>query len=243
MKNLMWSIAVVLIALNTGCQQDSESLREIRDGQRELRAKLGDLEKKIDAIASRPAAAPQQQAAVDPNKIYDLPIGDSPVKGPKDAPVTLVEFSDFQCPFCASANNLVEDLLKVYPKDLKFVYKEFPLTQIHPNAMNASKAAQAAKLQGKYWEMHAKLFANSKALDLDSLKKYAAEIPGLDVAKWEKDMASPEVMKAIQADQQLAGTAGVRGTPTLFINGKRVTSRTPDDLKAMVDGALKDKKA
>jgi protein-disulfide isomerase len=215
----------------------------VRDGQRELRAKLEGLEKKIDAIASRPApAAGGAQAQADPNKIYDLPVGDSPVRGPKDAPITLTEFSDFQCPFCASANTMIHQVLQSYPKEVKFVYKEFPLTQIHPNAMPASKAAQAAKLQGKYWEMHEKLFQNAKALDAESLKKYATEV-GLDVAKWEKDKESPEVQKAIQADMQLAGTAGVRGTPTVFINGKRVTSRTVDDMKAMIDAALKEKKS
>lgn len=220
------------------CNND-EAMREIRDGQREIRAKMGDLEKKIDAIASRPAAPAAGQAQQpDPNKIYDLPVGNSPVRGDANGTVILTEFADFQCPFCASAHQLVGQVLAAYPTGVKFVYKEFPLTSIHQNAMNASKAAQAAKAQGKYWEMHDKLFENAKALDMDSLKKYAQEV-GLDVARWEKDMSSPEVQKQIQDDMQLASASGVRGTPTLFVNGKRVMTRTLEDIKKLIDEALK----
>lgn len=227
------------LATLTGCA-DPKAMDEVREGQREIKAKLADLEKKIDAIASRPAA-PAAPSQPDPNKVYDIAVGDSPVKGPADARVTLVEFADFQCPFCSSANTLVHQVLEAFPKDVKFVYKEFPLTQIHPNALPASKAAQAAKLQGKYWEMHDKLFDNAKTLDGESLKKYAQEI-GLDVAKWEKDMASPEVQKAIQDDMKAASAADVRGTPSIFVNGKRVTNRSLDGIKQMVNDALQQKK-
>jgi protein-disulfide isomerase len=134
----------------------------------------------------------------------------------------------------------VDQVLKAYPNEVKFVYKEFPLTSIHQNALNAAKAAVAAQKQGKFWEMHDKLFANQRALLPDNLKQYAQE-SGLDVAKFEKDMTSPEVQKQIDADMKLAQEADVRGTPTLFLNGKRVMNRSFEGLKQMIDEALKQK--
>jgi len=134
----------------------------------------------------------------------------------------------------------VDEVLKAYPKELKFVYKQFPLTSIHQNALNASRAALAAKKQGKFWEMHDKIFANQRALDMDSLKKNAADI-GLDVTKFEQDMASPDVQAQIDEESKLAQASGVTGTPTLFLNGKKVTDRSVDGLKKLIDEALKAK--
>lgn len=133
----------------------------------------------------------------------------------------------------------MDQVLKAYPKEVKFIYKEFPLTSIHQNAMNASKAAVAAQRQGKFWEMHDKLFANQRALGMDNLKQYAQEI-GLDMAKFEQDMNSPEVQNQIQEDTKAAQQAQVNGTPSLFINGKRVMNRSFEGLKQMVDAALKE---
>ena len=134
----------------------------------------------------------------------------------------------------------MDQVLKAYPKEVKFVYKEFPLTSIHQNALNAAKAAVAAQKQGKFWEMHDKLFANQRALSPDNLKQYAQQV-GLDTAKFEKDMASPEVQKQIDDDMKLAQEAEVRGTPTLFLNGKRVMNRSFEGLKQMIEEALKQK--
>jgi protein-disulfide isomerase len=131
----------------------------------------------------------------------------------------------------------VDQVLKAYPKDVKFVYKEFPLTSIHRNALNAARAAVAAQKQGKFWEMHDKIFANQRALSPDNLKQYAQEI-GLDVPRFEKDMASPEVQKQVDDDTKLAQEAQVRGTPTLFLNGKRVMNRSFEGLKEMIDQTL-----
>jgi protein-disulfide isomerase len=134
----------------------------------------------------------------------------------------------------------VDQVLKAYPKDVKFVYKEFPLTSIHRNALNAARAAVAAQKQGKFWEMHDKIFANQRALSPDNLKQYAQEI-GLDVPRFEKDMASPEVQKQIDDDMKVAREVQVRGTPTLFLNGKRVMNRSFEGLKEMIDQALRQK--
>jgi protein-disulfide isomerase len=177
---------------------------------------------------------------LDPNKVYNIPAGNSPFKGPADAPVTLALFSDFQCPFCSQVGGLVDQVLKAYPKEVKFVYKEFPLVTIHQNAMPAARAAVAAGKQGKFWEMHDKLFANQRALQADNLKQYAKDI-GLDAAKFEQDLASPDAQKEIDEDVKLAQQSQVSGTPTLFLNGKRVTNRTFEGLKQMVEEALKPK--
>ena len=123
---------------------------------------------------------------------------------------------------------------------MKFVYKQYPLTQLHANAMNAARAALAAHKQGKFWEMHDKLFANQEALQPDKLKEYAAQV-GLNVARFEKDMASPEVQKQIEEESRVADQSGVTGTPTLFINGKRVQNRSLESLKGMIEESLKNK--
>jgi protein-disulfide isomerase len=188
--------------------------------------------KKIETAAARPPAAPGQP---DPNKIYTIPVGNSAVKGPKGAKVVIAEFSDYQCPFCGQADTLLEQVLTANP-DVAFVYKNFPLTSIHPNAMPAAKAAVAAGKQGKYWEMHKILFANQRALGADQLKEYAKQA-GLDVAKWEKDMNSPEVAEQINTEMKEAQAAEVRGTPTIFVNGKRLGNRSVEGFKQAIDEA------
>jgi protein-disulfide isomerase len=132
----------------------------------------------------------------------------------------------------------VDEVIKAYPKDVNHVFKQFPLVQIHPNAMNAAKASVAAQKQGKFWEMHDILFKNSRKLQPEDIKKYAQEI-GLNVAKFEKDMESPEVAKQIDEDMALARRAAVQGTPTIFVGGKRLMNRSMEGYKAMIDPALK----
>lgn len=231
-------VMVALLFL-AACGANTEEIAKLQEGQRKVEAKLAALEKKVNQVARRPAAPARQQP--DPNKVYNIPVGDSPFKGPADATVVMVEFSDYQCPFCARAEGLVHEVLTAYPEKVKFVYKEFPLS-IHRYAMSASRAAKAAQKQGKFWEMHDKLFANQRALDDESLKKYATEI-GLDVPQFEKDMASPEIQKQITQDMQLARQVGVRGTPTMFLNGKRVVNRTVPGIKQMIDDSLQQKKS
>jgi len=221
-----------LLAL-AACGTNSEDLKQIKDSQRQILAKLADLEKKIEG--AKPVAARPQ---IDPNKVYAIPAGSSPFKGPENAPVVLVEFSDFQCPFCAQMPPVINEVLKAYPNEVKFVYKELPLISIHPYALGAAKAAVAAQRQGKFWPMHDQLFANNKALQPEKLKECAQNI-GLDMAKFEQDLNSPEVQKQIEEDMKLAQQVEVSGTPSLFINGKRVMNRGTDGMKQMIDDALK----
>jgi len=228
---------IALVGL-VGCGATPQDMDDIKKGQKDILAKLESLDgevKELKKAAPAPAAARPQ---VDPNKVYDIPVGDSPLKGPKDAKVTIVKFSDYQCPFCARADPLVNQVLEAFPKDARYTYKQFPLTTIHPNAMPASKAALAAGRQGKYWEMHKLLFDNYRALGADDLKKYAGEI-GLDVPKWEKDKESKEIQDQINDEMKEARAAGVRGTPTIFVNGKRLMNRSFEGFKEAVEAALK----
>jgi len=134
----------------------------------------------------------------------------------------------------------VDQVLAAYPKDVRFIYKQFPLEQIHQNAMNAAKASVAAGNQGKFWEMHDELFKISRNLAMDEIRKKAEEL-GLDMKKFDADMASPETEKAVRADLEVGKTVDVQGTPTMFINGKRVMNRSLEGMKTMVDEELKKK--
>src|SRR5690349_7840310 len=181
------------------------------------------------------AAAPSGKPA--DATIFKVPIDDSPIKGSADALVTLVEFSDYQCPFCSRANATVEQLQKDYGNKLRVVMKQNPLS-FHPRAKPAALGAMAAGEQGKYWEYHEKLFANAKALEDADLEKYAGEI-GLNVARWKTDLAKPEFSAIIDRDQALAGKLGANGTPAFFINGRFLSGAQPiDNFKALIDEEL-----
>ncbi len=223
-----------------GCASGGDDLAEIKEQQRKILAKLDGLEKKLDQRDNRSAL--RARPGLDPNHPYRLPVDKSPVRGAVDAPVTIVEFSDYQCPFCARAEPAIEEVLKDYPGKVRLVYKQFPLTSIHPHALGAAYAAAAAQQQGKFWEMHDLLFANQRALAPEQLASYAKQI-GLDVDKFEKDMDSPEVKGLVQADMRLAQRVGIRGTPTIFVNGRLVQNRSVEGLKQLIDPLLQQHQA
>ena len=191
-----------------------------------------------NAVAQAPAGAAPAQT--DSPWVYAIPAGNSPSKGPADAPVVLVVFSDFQCPYCGQVPRVVDHLLQTYPTEVKVIYKEFPLL-MHANALPAARAALAAQRQGKFWEMHDKLFANQGALTPENFKQFAHDL-GLDMANFEQDMASPAVQQQIDAEMQQGEAARVGGTPALFVNGKRVKNRSFGGLKQAIDQALQEKK-
>lgn len=223
------------VAAQPGCGGDSQDMVELREQQRQILAKLDSIEQRIaqppPERARRPAPGP------DPEKAHEIPVGGSPTKGSESAPVTIVEFSDYQCPFCARSEVLIEQVLREHGGKVRFVYKHFPLLSIHPQALPAALAAAAADRQGKFWEMHAILFANQRALQPEQLKGYAEQL-GLDVEKFEADRQAPEVRKLVQDDVRLAQQLGVRGTPTIFVNGKLLRDRTPEGFGKAIDSAL-----
>ena len=141
-------------------------------------------------------------------------------EGPADAPLTFVEYGDYQCPYCGAAYPVVKRLQKSLGKKLRFVFRNFPLTQAHPYALIAAEAAEATALQGKFWEMHDLLFERQTLLKPEILPLWAKTI-GLNVEQFENDINQDLVQKRIKEDRQSGIRSGVNGTPTFFINGTR----------------------
>jgi protein-disulfide isomerase len=173
---------------------------------------------------------------------YKVPVlAGNPQMGPSDAPVTIVEFSDFECPFCGRVVPTLKDLEKTYGNKIRVVWKNQPLP-FHQNAMPAALTAMEAFAQGKsekFWKMHDKLFENRQALDQPSLEKYGQEL-GLDVAKLKAAIANKTHEASIKADQALAADVGARGTPSFFINGRPLRGAQPiDKFKEIIDDELK----
>ncbi|GEL72806.1 DsbA family protein [Myxococcus virescens] len=189
------------------------------------------------AAPNSPAApAPGGRRPVDPT-VFKVPIENSPTHGSADALVTVVEFSDYECPFCSRANVTIEKLQEQYGKKLRVVMKQNPLS-FHPRAKPAAIAAMAAGEQGKYWEYHAKLFANQKKLDDASLEQYAKEL-GLNLDKWKAELNNPKFQDIITRDQALAGQLGASGTPAFFINGRFLSGAQPiANFQALIDEEL-----
>ncbi|AKU91075.1 DsbA family protein [Vulgatibacter incomptus] len=183
-------------------------------------------------VAQRPAAAGDQA-------IFNVPFdATQPMKGSKDAKVTIIEVSDFQCPFCNRVGPTVKQIEDAYGKDVRFVWANNPLG-FHPNAMPAAEAAYAAHEQGKFWEMHDKLFANQSALTRENFEKFAQEL-GLDMAKFKAAIDSGKFKGQIEKEQALYTSRGARGTPGFFINGRLVSGAQPfDNFKRVIDEEIK----
>jgi len=144
------------------------------------------------------------------------------VQGLSQAPIELIEYGDFQCPYCRKANSIVKEVQKQMGDNLKFVFRNFPLTELHANALHAALAAEAAGLQNKFWEMHDILFENQKFLDDAYLMQYAKNI-GLDIKQFEIDFSKPDILQKVKDDVLSGERAGVEGTPTFFVNGQIYT--------------------
>jgi protein-disulfide isomerase len=178
-----------------------------------------------------------QMAQADPAKTYKVPVGDSYAKGAKQAKVTIVMFSDFQCPFCKRVEDTIKEIEKNYAQTVKIVWKNNALP-FHQNALSAAEAAMAAGEQGKFWEMHDKLFQNQQALDRASLEKYAGEL-GLNLGKFKAALDSGKFKASIQADIALAGKLGARGTPAFFVNGRFLSGAQPyANFKQLIDSEM-----
>ena len=147
------------------------------------------------------------------------PVGERDhVQGPADAPVTLVEYGDYQCPYCGSAHLMLQEIQRRLGDQLRFVFRNFPLTESHPYALQAAEAAEAAAEQGKFWEMHDYLFEHQKRLDRDHLLQYAGTL-GLDTERFRRALDSEAELPRIRDDYRSGEESGVQGTPTFFING------------------------
>jgi protein-disulfide isomerase len=164
-----------------------------------------------------------------------------PAKGPESAPVTIVEFSDFQCPFCSRAKGTVDEVVKTYGDKVRLVFRHFPLS-FHQDAPKAAEASACAADQNKFWEFHDKLFSNQAALKVDDLKKAAADL-GLDTARFNECLDSGKKAELVKKDQTAGEKAGVTGTPAFFINGIALSGAVPaEEFKAIIDSELSKKK-
>lgn len=165
--------------------------------------------------------------------------------GPEDAPVTLEEFGDFQCPPCGLLHPVLKTMEKEFGSQLRVVFRHFPLAQTHPHAVPAARAAEAAGMQGKFWEMHDMIFENQRAWQatFDArpiFESYAVKL-GLDIPKYTRDLMSSAVDQRIALDGRRAAALGVNGTPTVFMNGREIPfeSLPPEKLRPLIQAELK----
>jgi len=167
--------------------------------------------------------------------VQNISVDDDPSHGPATAPVTIVEFTDFQCPACAAMHPVLEEVLKSYGDKVRFVVRDFPLDR-HENARKAAEAANAANAQGKFFEYIALLFKRQQALDIPSLKKYASEL-GLDRARFDSALDRGTYAAEVQADIEAGEMYGVNVTPTIFINGVQLRTLSAEGLREAIDRA------
>jgi protein-disulfide isomerase len=183
------------------------------------------------------AESVKQGRAQVPREVQTVALGASPSRGPVSAPVTVVVFSDFQCPFCSRGEATMEQLEAMYPGKIRFVFKNQPLP-FHEHARLAARAALAAHEQGKFWQYHHLLFAHQDALDRASLERYAHDV-GIDLPLFRAALDSPRIDALIDADMAEAHRLGVNGTPAFFINGRNLQGAQPLEVfRAMVEEVL-----
>jgi protein-disulfide isomerase len=186
--------------------------------------------------SSTPSVAPLSDAALPAAVTVD--VGDAPSQGPTSAKVTVVEFGDFECPYCGEEEPVVSQMLKDYAGRIRFAFKEFPLASIHPYAELAAEAALAAKAQGKFWPYHDALYANQTMLARSNLDAYAMTL-SLDMTKFDDALDAGTFKSAVAADVAQGTSVGVEGTPTFFVNGIAVVGAVPyADLQSVIDREL-----
>ena len=188
-----------------------------------------------ESKASKFGSPPAPKLLDDP---VPIPTLGSPVTGPANAPITLVEFSDLQCPYCSKAVAQINATLKAYPNDVRLIFKQYPLDS-HPEAAISAAASLAAHRQGKFWPMHDVMFANRSKLSRQSILAWAKDI-GLDMKRFTADLDSDAIRKAVLRDQADGDKAGVEATPTVFLNGRKYNGDlAPDAIKTVIESELK----
>ena len=231
-------------------QEEVAALRaDVASVQAELKALREDMKTvlaEVRRLRATQAKPPRPQKKAD-TTVYNINAGSSPIKGPKDAPVTIVEFVDLQCPFCIREYPKLKQVLAMYPDKARLVFKHFPLG-FHKQAKPAHAATEFARIEGgddAFWKMHDMIVAKPKALAVSDLRGYA-ETLGLDLEKFDALMADPaQIDELLKKDMAEARKCKVSGTPTILINGLKLANRKIDGYKARIDEILKgaDKKA
>jgi protein-disulfide isomerase len=214
------------------------SLDRTTDG---LVALQGAIEK-LEIARAAASAVPTPRKGPDPARHYSIHTEGSPVEGNPSAKLAIVEFADFQCPFCARATGLVARIREEYGDRVRIVFKHLPL-RIHPKAPAAHRAAEAAHRQGKFWEMYGLIFAHQGEMSEEKYLEYAASL-GLDMERFRRDLASSEVQEKIDADAAEAARLGVPGTPSFFVNGRYLSGAQPfESFKKLIEQELGNSKA
>ena len=215
-----------------GEMTEADALKRIETGLRQQR--MG--ERQAEFLSGLRAKA-DVRILMEPPRLR-LAVGDDPTRGPADAPVTIVEFSDFQCPYCSRATATLKKLETAYPGKIRLVYRDFPLVQIHPNAARAAEAAACANEQGKFWPMHDVMFEHQDKLGEADLKQSAASL-GLDAAKFDQCLESGRYTGQWKKDTAEGEQYGVSSTPAFFINGRLVVGAQPfESFARIVDEEL-----
>ena len=174
-------------------------------------ARRGQVRQQVEAV---------YKARFSPEAVRDLSLEGSPSKGPPDAPIVLAEFADFECPACGAVRQQVEDVLKSHPREVRLVFKHFPLAQ-HENAEKCARAAVAAAKQNKFWEMHAALFQSQPKLDAETVEGLARGI-GLDMKRFVQDRDSEATADSVARDRKQGESLALKSTPSIFMNGRLV---------------------
>ncbi len=214
------------------CRRSLIFARTIVDALRERKSEedvVRVLQAKTDTFVE---ARPPEDSEV----VYDIDVSLNPVRGPENAPVSIIEFSDFQCPFCAGVQATLKKVLATFPNDVRLIFKQYPLN-IHQYARQAAAASLAAQQQGKFWEMHDKMFQNFTAINQENLTIWAREIE-LNIEDFERALQTGQYDAMVRKDMADGAAAKVLGTPTIFVNGKRVSDRSFEGFKKMVQEAL-----
>ena len=205
-----------------GNTPEADALKQIESGLRQQRAR----DRRMAYVKELREKA-GVQILLDPPRVA-VSLGEDPVKGPATAPITIVEFSDFQCPYCSRVNPTLKQVEEKYGDKLRVVFRDFPLVQIHKDAAKAAEAGECAHEQGKFWEMHDRLFANQSKLQVEALKQAATEL-GLDADKFNQCLDSSKYAAEVQKDVDEGTKYGVTGTPAFFINGRLLGGAQPLD--------------
>ncbi|HKI98553.1 MAG TPA: thioredoxin domain-containing protein [bacterium] len=231
-----WALRALLLCCLLGLLAAPAAAQKPTPG--DLTARVTELESKVALLESEVAAMRDRMEAVlgsDPSsKVQNVTIGDSPIRGNPNAPITLVMFGDYQSDYSARAQYVVKKLLEAYPQQLRFVYKHYPLTQQHPMANDAALAALAAEKQGLFWQYHDLLFQNSRRLD-NNLLLVLAEQAGVDLSRFDRDRRSLAALERLQADEKEGAQLGVAGLPTLYLNGRLMPTWRFDYLQTKIN--------
>ena len=212
-------------------EQMSAAIQQYLEQQQQTTAK----QSLIDELKK---SGPPIRVVMDAPRTTVTVAADDPSQGKADAPVTVVEFSDFQCPFCLRVMPTLKQLRTKYGDKMRLVWKDFPLTQIHPQAFVAAQAGNCAREQGKFWEYHDKLFANQSALQPESLKKYAADA-GLDAGKFNQCLDSAKYEARVEDELTTGNHLGISSTPTLYVNGRMINGAQPIEVfETVIDEEL-----